>query len=150
LSTIAGLLKFSIMIHSLLPVVRDYNFTWFNIIKTIREYKKENLCKTVYITVPEWEKRADFINYFFNYENLLSDVKFIFVVENELEKNDLLSTIQKVGCKVIKIEKNSFFKKIDNFFKKIVEKISPQSRSTLLLVNGRNNKKELQEDSKRT
>lgn len=145
LSTIAGMLNFKIMIHSLLPTSRDYNLNWANIMHTIKAYKTDNVCRSVYIPIPDWSDRIDFIANFFGYDEMFENMEYIFIVNDEREKMLLETTI----TSLYEFKKEPFINKVDRFLKKLVVKISPQSSSLLLFKNG-NNKKKLQEDVKRT
>lgn len=145
LSTIAGLLKFRLIIHSLLPTTRDYNLNWSNIFHTIKAYKEDNICRSIIIPMPDWADRIEVISSFKNYDEMFSNMEYVFIVQDEREKNLLESTFNSM----YDFKKDTFMNKVDDFFKKIVARISPQSPTALIWVNG-NNKKKLQENSKGT
>ena len=70
ISTIPGLLNYSLIIHSIISnddVNNYYNLTWYNIVKTIKTYKSNNICRTVYVTIPSWKNKKDFILEFLKY-----------------------------------------------------------------------------------
>ena len=146
LSTIPGLLKFNLMVHVIIPESTDYNLTWRNIIATVKTYKRENLCRNLYITIPDWGDVIDNISHFFDYENLLKDFNYIFIVEDETEKKHLdgiISSFKEYDSK----QKNTFLNKIDCFFKKITIKISFLLPTSLLSISNGHFKKKLQKNT---
>lgn len=118
LSTIAGLLKFNLIIHCLINYsISDYRATWDNVIKTLREYQKKNVCRDLYITLPLWSKRRIFIENFFYVQENIKDINFIFVVENEKKAQTLTTVIKEIGGK--NIIKKTLLQKIDDFLFKL-------------------------------
>lgn len=132
LSTIPGLIKFNLIIHSIIPF---NNFSWLNIMKTISRYKEENLCRTVFIPLPNWEDRDYFISEFLTYQTTLEDISFIFVVTDDLQKRLIEDLLKQKGWK---FKKKTLMKGIDDFFKRIVLRISALKKKQ---KNGHNQKK---------
>jgi len=141
LSTIAGLLKFNLILHCIMPNNNDYHLTWRNIIASLKEYRKNgNICRNLYITIPKWEYAKDFIVCFLSYKDLIKDLEYVFIVKNEEERKKIESIFKSIAKKEIKKE-SVLLKKIDMFLEKIVLKISSMFPSTVISVNGNNKKK---------
>jgi hypothetical protein len=140
LSTIAGLLKFNLIIHAIIPVVRDYNLSWRNIIACLAAYRKhKNICRNLYITIPEWGNLIDNITCFLNYQSLLKDMEYVFMVNDKEQKLMLESMFISLAGKDIEKE-NKFLNKIDKF----LSKISSRLPSNVFSIVYGNNKKKLQ------
>lgn len=145
LSTIPGQLDYNLIIHSLYGN-SSYNLNWFNIINTLNEYKKNNVCRNLYITIPDWSNVIDFITNFLNYIELVEDIEFHFIVNDVYEKETLKSHIILLGEEIIVnppiLEK--FVKKFLNFLYNISVKLV-----LMLFSKDGNNKKKLQKNPKR-
>ncbi|MEO6304517.1 MAG: hypothetical protein ABIP51_15260 [Bacteroidia bacterium] len=140
ISTIAGQLNFNLIIHAILPE-DTFSLTWRNIIATLKTYKKENVCRNVYITIPDWTSVLENVATFFEYQFLLTDFNYVFIVESEYEKK-YLESILSVYCD----KENKLLKKVDTFLKKLVVKILNLYRPSVSFKDG-HNKKKLQKGS---
>ena len=122
LSTIAGLLKFNLLLHCLVSDhMISYNFAWMNIIKTLKTYKSKNVCRNLYLTIPSWRDLKNFITEFNNYQKNIEEINFVFVVNNEAEKSLVQKWIEQI-CPDL-ISHKSFMDKVDSFLLNRVKKM---------------------------
>ena len=90
-STMAGLLDFQLVIHAILPLPEEnhlYSMLMFNIINVLEEYKKDNLCRNVFLTFPDLNKKL-LLEGLFTYEMKLNNFTFVFMAETDEEYNQL-------------------------------------------------------------
>ena len=90
-STNAGYLNFRLAIHCIIPdLLSTFNTAMFNIIQTLLTYKKDNVCRNIYLDFPI-EDKTIIIKNILLYEGLLED--FIFVIITKEEKSDFILRI---------------------------------------------------------
>lgn len=137
LTTIPGMIDYNLILHSLLPK-ENFTFSWLNIMKTLNTYKKDNICRTVFFEIPDWNNLFNFIGEFFVYQSLVTNIKFV-IVCHEMELKFLTSIIKKLGKSfLIKEKKNHLDKFLLDIFSQII--------SYVHLLNG-NYKKKLQKET---
>ena len=137
ISTISGMINYNLIIHSLLPK-ENFNISWLNIMKSLKVYKKDNNCRTVYFEIPDWNNLFNFIEEFFAYQTFVTNIKFV-IICHEMEEKYLTSIFKKLGKNFILKEKNNYLDKfLLNIFSKIISNVN--------LLNG-NYKTKLQKET---
>jgi hypothetical protein len=82
-TTIPGFVDFNIMVHAITPQNANlFNISFFNIISTLQEYGKENICRDATMEIPTTDYVL-FIDNLLLYESQLVDFSFNFVLEEE-------------------------------------------------------------------
>jgi hypothetical protein len=111
-STIAGLLDFYIVLHGILPFPDEsemYEMLMFNTINVLETYKKKNVCRNLYFTFPD-NNRKKVLQGLLNYESKLEEFTFIIMV-NEKEYEDTVKLVHS-------FVNESLFKRLTSFIKK--------------------------------
>lgn len=127
-TSITGFLNYYKVINVIIPAEsKDYNTSFRNIISTIETYKSDNVCRTVYISLPDnFSTFKNFVDNFFLYESSLNGLTFIFVVENEKE----LSVIQELIIPRSKYT-NNLLTKLDTYIKTFVKRFNGNKQKKL-------------------
>jgi hypothetical protein len=96
-TSIAGMMNYYTIIHSILPINQNmYNDSFYNIIKTIIKYKETNICRDLTFSFPFPEiKKSMIFDHLFTYSLLLENFTFTLIVEDEKEYNSTISLLDK-------------------------------------------------------
>lgn len=111
-STINGALRCNIIFHSVVPqVVEKYNDTFSNLFNSLTTYGKENLCRTIAISIPDYRfLPAIMVQMNAYFPELKSLREVIIYCKSEAQQDLLLREVEKY-----KRNKRSIIQKIKGF-----------------------------------
>lgn len=116
-STPGFLLYQNLVIHSVLPFEKElYGLMWRNIFETLKEYKKENILRTVSLKVPEINELQLFYNTFKEH-CIIEDLKFYFYLEES--QKELLKDYKFVKKILVNVSKWFKWEKLEKIFKRV-------------------------------